>query len=69
MILRNARAEEANTAYQYIEDTRAYHSSLGFVQWHPGYPTLATIEGDIEAGISYIFADGNKIYGNSCIIM
>ena len=69
MILRNAYAEEANKAYQCIEDARAYHSLLGFVQWHPGYPTLQTIKDDIEAGIGYVFAEGDKVYGYCCIII
>ena len=49
MILRNARADEAHKAYQCIEDARSYHKSLGFVQWYPGYPTVQTIQEDIEA--------------------
>ena len=44
MILRKANRNEAAICYQCIEDARVYHSSLGFVQWHPGYPTLHTIE-------------------------
>ena len=69
MLLRNAKTNEAKAAYQCIEDARVYHSSFGFVQWHPGYPTLATIEGDIEAGIGYVFAEGEEIYGYCCIII
>ena len=69
MILRNALSHEANAAYQCIEDARAQHSSMGFVQWHPGYPTLATIEEDIKAGNAYVFADNAEIYGYCCIII
>ena len=69
MLLRNAKIDEAKTAFQCIEDARVYHSSFGFVQWHPGYPTLATIESDIEAGIGYVFAEGDIIYGYCCIII
>ena len=57
MILRRACAGEDKIAYQCIEDARAYHRSLGFVQWHPGYPTLQTIKDDIDAGV------GCKKYG------
>ena len=69
MILRLARPEEAGAAYQCIEDARAYHRSLGFVQWHPGYPTPATIESDIEAKTAFVYAEGDKICGYCCIII
>ena len=69
MILRNAHIEEANVAYQCIEDAKVYHRSFGFVQWHPGYPTLQTIKDDIEAGIGYVFAEGDHVYGYCCIII
>ena len=69
MILRKALINEADKSYQCIEDARAYHSSLGFVQWHPGYPTLQTIKDDIEAGIGYVFTDGHEICGYCCIII
>ena len=42
MLLKKAEMDEANSSYQCIEDARVYHNSMGFVQWHPGYPTLAT---------------------------
>ena len=69
MLLRKAKMDEAKTSYQCIEDARAYHNSMGFVQWHPGYPTLATIEDDIKASIGYVFEEGNEIYGYCCIII
>ena len=69
MILRNAYTDEANKLYQCIEDARVYHSLLGFVQWHPGYPTLQTIKDDIETGIGYVFAEGDEVYGYCCIII
>lgn len=69
MLLRKAKMDEANSLYQCIEDARAYHNSMGFVQWHPGYPTLATIKDDIEAGIGYTFTENNEIYGYCCIIL
>ena len=69
MLLRKAKIEEANTSYQCIENARAYHNSMGFVQWHPGYPTLQTIEKDIEAGIGYVFTEDNQVCGYCCIII
>lgn len=69
MLLRKARPDEAASSYQCIEDARAYHRSMGFVQWHPTYPTLATIEADIEAGIGYVFTDADKVCGYCCIII
>lgn len=69
MQLRKARPEDAIAAYQCIEDAREYHSSMGFVQWHPGYPTARTIEADIQSGIGYVFAEGDKIYGYCCIVI
>ncbi len=48
MKLRLARSEDINKSYQCIEDAREYHASLGFEQWHPDYPTIHTIEEDIE---------------------
>lgn len=69
MVLRQIRPEEVAAAYQCIEDARAYHSSFGFVQWHPGYPTLQTIEDDGKAGNGYVFADGDTVCGYCCIII
>ncbi len=69
MTLRLARMEEAETCYQFIEDARAYHRWLGFVQWHPGYPTLQTIQNDIAGGNGYVFCDGEMLVGYCCILM
>lgn len=69
MILRKAYEYESNISYQCIEDARAYHSSLGFTQWHPGYPTLKTIEQDIENGIGFVFAQADEVLGYCCIII
>lgn len=60
---------EADICYQCIEDARAYHNSMGFVQWHPDYPTRQTIADDIEHGIGYAFADERGICGYCCIII
>ena len=69
MILRKARKGEEHTAYQCIEDARAYHKSLGFVQWHPNYPTLSSIAGDIENGNGFVFAEDDVILGYCCIMI
>ncbi len=69
MLLRKAKKYEAKPCYDCIEDARAYHSSMGFVQWHPEYPTLSTIEEDIKAGMGYVFSEENEIYGYCCIII
>ena len=63
MVLRQARKGEEHTAYQCIEDAMVYHKSLGFVQWHPNYPTLSTIAGDMENGNGFVFAEGDVISG------
>ena len=69
MILRVARAEEAEKAFQCIEDAKAYQQFLGFAQWHAAYPTLPIIQEDIQAGIGYVFADDEEICGYCCIIV
>ena len=70
MKLRRAEKHEAETCYQCIEDARAYHKSLGFEQWHPDYPTLQTIEEDIENGTGYVFVnDEDQLLGYCCIII
>lgn len=53
MELRLANLQEARICYQCIEDTRAYHKSLGFEQWHPDYPTEQTILDDIAQNIGW----------------
>ena len=68
MKLRTAFTSEAKECYQCIEDARVYHKSIGFVQWHPDYPTQKTIIDDIENGIGYVFEDGSVILGYCCII-
>lgn len=42
---------------------------MGFVQWHPNYPTRQTISDDIAQNIGYVFTDGREIIGYCCIIM
>ena len=68
-LLRKAQADEAVAAYQCIEDARAYHSSMGFAQWHPDYPTIHTIKEDIANGIGFVFAEGNVILGYCCMLI
>ena len=69
MILRKAYMNEANTSYRCIEDAREYHATLGFTQWHAGYPTLHTIEEDIEKDIGFVFVEDNEVVGYCCIII
>lgn len=69
MILRKAGTGEEKIAYQCIEDDRVYHKSLGFVQWHPNYPTLATIEDDVKNGVGFVFAEDDAILGYCCIVI
>ena len=69
MILRKATASEAAASYQCIEDARVFHRSMGFVQWHPGYPTMQTIEDDIKNGVGYVFAEGDTVLGYCCIVI
>lgn len=68
LILRKAKENEAVSCYQCIEDARAYHKSMGFEQWHPGYPTLQTVQDDIAEGRGYVFTDTTGIIGYCCII-
>lgn len=68
VVLRRARSDEAGACYRCIEDARAYHSSLGFVQWGPDYPTLADIEADIASGTGYAFARGDELLGYCCVV-
>lgn len=69
MILRKAQIDEANTSYQCIEDAKKYQNSLGFVQWHEGYPTFLMIEDDITNGTGFVFVEDNEILGYCCIII
>lgn len=69
MELRPARREEAETCYQCIEDARVYHRSMGFVQWHPGYPTLEVVLDDIENGTGYAFEKNGTVVGYCCIVV
>lgn len=69
MELRIAKFCEAELCYQCVEDARDYHKSMGFVQWHPDYPTQQTILDDIANSIGYVFVDGCEIVGYCCIII
>lgn len=68
MELRLAAPGEAQVCYRCIEDARAYHKSLGFVQWHPDYPTQQTILDDIAQNRGYVFTKDNEVIGYCCII-
>ena len=69
MKLRLANENEVDKCYKCIEDARAYHKTLGFVQWHPDYPTKQTIIDDVKNKIGYAFIDENKVIGYCCIII
>lgn len=69
MELRKAKSDEAGLCYQCIEDARAYHKSMGFEQWHPGYPTQQTILDDIADHMGYVFVKEQEIVGYCCIII
>ncbi len=69
LTLRIAKSEEANLCYHFIESARAYHKTLGFEQWHPDYPTLHTIEDDIENGIGFVFVENDVPIGYCCMIV
>lgn len=69
MILRKAYMNEADVAYQCIEDAREYHASLGFTQWRSNYPTLNTIKEDIENNIGFFFEEANEVIGYCCIMI
>lgn len=67
--LRNALLSEAQACYQCIEDARAYHKTMGFVQWHPNYPTPQTIVDDIHRHLGYVFVADDEVIGYCCIII
>ena len=69
MELVKAEKDNVTDYYQCIEDARAYHKSMGFVQWHPDYPTQQTILDDIENGTGYAFTEDGKIIGYCCIMI
>ncbi len=69
MIMRTAAAGEEQACFQMIEEAKAFQRSMGFVQWHPGYPSLNTIAQDIESGIGYVFAEDEKLLGYCCLII
>ncbi|MDY5730911.1 MAG: GNAT family N-acetyltransferase [Eubacteriales bacterium] len=69
MILRKALENEAKLAYQCIDEARNYQQSLGFIQWHAGYPNMTTIKEDIQKGIGYVFEEDGKILGYCCILL
>ena len=69
MILRSACMDEVDAIYRCIEDARAYHAAMGFVQWHAGYPTVQTIRDDLAAQTGYVFAEGGEILGYCCIML
>ena len=69
MIMRNALPSEAAICYQFIEEAREFHHSMGFVQWHPGYPTFDIIMNDIENNVGYVFSEDGRILGYCCIII
>lgn len=69
MELRRAAQNEAEQCYQCIEDARAFHKSMGFVQWHPDYPTRQTILADIAQGNGYAFVNEQGVIGYCCIVV
>lgn len=69
MDLRQADLKEVGLCYQCIEDAREYHKALGFVQWHPDYPTEQTIIDDITQKNGYVFVKDKKVVGYCCIII
>ncbi|MGM9530074.1 MAG: GNAT family N-acetyltransferase [Phascolarctobacterium sp.] len=70
MDIRKARPSEAEICYSFINDARAYHAKLGFVQWHEGYPVLRTIMDDINTGIGYALVNkSDEPVGYCCFVV
>ena len=70
MDIRKARPCEAEICYSFINDARAYHAKLGFVQWHEGYPVLQTIMDDINTGTGYALVNkSDEPVGYCCFVV
>lgn len=69
MILRKALQSEIDVCYSCIEDAKAFQREQGFVQWHDGYPTVKTIEEDIQKGIGFVVCEDDDILGYLAIIL
>lgn len=69
MQLAKAKPCQTEECFACIQDAKDYQKSLGFTQWHSGYPTKKTIIDDIAQGIGYVFLDGQRVLGYCCIII
>lgn len=67
--VRKAIKGEAELCYSFIQAARAYHKSLGFEQWHPDYPTLETIQEDIDEGVAYVFTEEGTPLGYCAFVI
>ena len=53
LAVRPSRIEELDALVEIVEHGRAALAAAGVPQWHDGYPTRESIEGDIEKGNGY----------------
>lgn len=50
-----------------IEDAKAFLKQQGIDQWQDGYPTTATLQHDIEDGITYVLIIDDQVAGTAAL--
>ncbi len=69
LILRKARAEEAEAIWSIIKQAIDKRKEEGSNQWQDGYPNLGVIQRDIELGYGYVHVDADgEVYGYLALI-
>ncbi len=63
MLVRKSTVADIDRIMEVLADGRAAIATLGIDQWQAGYPFRSTIEGDVDAGMSFVLVDEGAIIG------
>lgn len=67
LFLRKTLPGELDTAFEFIQQGRAFLKSQGVDQWQSGYPDRESIRRDLEAQNGYFLTDGCQVMAYLCL--
>lgn len=68
MVIRHTKESDLRAVMEIIADAQRNIGALGIDQWQDGYPGEDVISADMNAGISYVYCDGDMIIGTVAVL-
>lgn len=68
-IFRKARVEDQTQIWEILQQAILRRKADGSKQWQDGYPNPEVVQRDIEKGVGYVLAEGDKVIGYSAVMI